>query len=111
MSEIILISIPETTIKSIVEEAVKNAITGIKVKGSSQNSVVDLKGLLEVRPFIGSQSTIYKKVALGLIPHSKQGKKLFFDLAEIDNWLLSNKIKTVAELKKEAANYLKNKRR
>jgi len=56
--------------------------------------VVDLSGLLKARPFIGSRSTIYKKAYQGLIPHSKRGKKLYFDLSEIDKWLLQNKVNT-----------------
>lgn len=63
----------------------------------SENRVVDLDGLLVARPFIGSRSTLYKKVSKGLIPHSKQGKKLFFDLQVIDQWLLENKVKTTSE--------------
>ena len=59
------------------------------------HNIVDLTGLLEARPMIGSRSTLYKKVSKGLIPHSKQGKKLYFNLEEIDRWLLANKVKTV----------------
>jgi len=66
-----------------------------------ENKVVDLDGLLIARPFIGSRSTLYKKIAKGLIPHSKQGKKLFFDLQLIDQWLLENKVKTSFERRKE----------
>ncbi len=68
--------------------------------------VVDLDGLLESRPFIGSRSTIYKKVSRGEIPHSKSGKRLIFDLNEVDKWLLSNKVKSPAEIEAEADKYL-----
>ena len=59
--------------------------------------VVDLTGLLKARPFIGSRSTLYKKAYQGLIPHSKRGKKLYFDLTEIDNWLLANKANAISQ--------------
>ncbi len=86
-------------------------ISPIINQGVQQCNVVDLNGLLEARPIIGKRSTINKKIQHGIIPHSKQGKKVYFDLNEIDKWLLSNKIKTVEELEKEARDYLKNKRR
>lgn len=65
------------------------------------NFVVDLNGLIKARPFIGSRSTLYKKVSKGLIPHSKQGKKLYFDLNEIDEWLLKYKVKPIDKLHQE----------
>jgi len=73
--------------------------------------VVDMDGLIKARPFIGSRSTIYKKVSAGLIPHSKQGKRLIFDLNLIDDWLLSNKIKTVQEIAQETDEYLSRRKR
>jgi len=66
----------------------------LKNKDSPNARVVDLDGLIKARPFIGSRSTIYKKVSRGEIPHSKSGKRLIFDLNAIDKWLLSNSIKT-----------------
>lgn len=69
--------------------------------------VVDLDGLIEARPFIGSRSTIYKKVSRGEIPHSKSGKRLIFDLNTVDEWLLSNRTKTEAELEEESENFLR----
>ncbi len=68
--------------------------------------IVDLDRLLELRPIIGAKSTIYKKASAGTIPHSKQGKKLFFELAEIDSWLLADKVKTVDEIEEETVNFL-----
>ena len=70
-------------------------------KESSSNIVVDLNGLIKARPFIGSRSTLYKKIAKGLIPHSKQGKKLYFNLNEIDEWLMKYKVKPIDDLLQE----------
>lgn len=69
---------------------------------SPHRNIVDLTGLLEARPILGSRSTLYKKVSKGLIPHSKQGKKLYFNLDEIDHWLLANNVKTIGEREREA---------
>ena len=62
MDNIVLISIPETTIRHIVEQAVENALSKYTAEQKqSENKVVDLYGLLQARPIIGSKSTIYKK--------------------------------------------------
>lgn len=80
-------------------------------QGSPQCQVVDINGLLKARPFIGTKNTIYSKVRTNQIPHSKPDKKLYFDLIEIDKWLLSYKVKTAEELEKEANDYLNKRRR
>ena len=71
-----------------------------------KQQIVDLDGLLKARPFVGSKSTIYKKVSRGEIPHSKRGKRLIFDLKTIDHWLLSNKIKTADEIQAETMAFI-----
>ncbi len=106
MQDFVLISIPETTIKNIVEQAVREAFASQAPSTYKEQSIVDLDGLLKARPFIGSKSTIYKKVSAAIIPHSKSGKRLIFDLNEIDEWLLAHKIKTAEELDAEAMAYM-----
>ena len=68
--------------------------------------IVDLDRLLELRPIVGAKSTIYKKASAGTIPHSKRGKKLYFQLEEIDAWLLADKVKTVDEIEEETISFL-----
>lgn len=75
---------------------------------SQQPKIVDLDGLLNARPMVGSRSTVYKKACRGIIPHSKNGKRLVFDLHVIDQWLLSNKVKTAANIAEETEKYLNN---
>ena len=112
MENIVLISIPETTIRNIVEQAVENAMAKYKaLPEQPANKIVDLNGLLKARPFIGSRSTIYKKISKGIIPHSKRGKKVYFDLEEVDAWLISNKKKTVSDLLQEMETHLQSKRK
>ncbi len=71
--------------------------------------IVDLERLVELRPIVGTKSTIYKKVSAGTIPHSKRGKKLYFQLSEIDEWLVAGKVKTVAEMEQETTDFLTRK--
>jgi hypothetical protein len=54
-----------------------------------------------------SESDLYKKTSLGLIPHSKpNGKMIYFDREKLDVWMLGNPIKTAAQTATEAANYV-----
>jgi len=54
-----------------------------------------------------SKSYLYKLTSTGILPHSKPfGKCLFFDKAEIDAFLLSNKAATANEVDNRAANFV-----
>lgn len=59
-----------------------------------------------------SKQTAYKLTGKGLVPHSKRGKRLYFSKAEIDVWLLQNRVGGVSEIESKADEYLmKNRRR
>lgn len=61
----------------------------------------------EVCTFTGlSKSHIYKLTCAGKIPHYKQSKHLFFDRAEVETFLKENKVKTQAEIEREATVYV-----
>ena len=49
-----------------------------------------------------SKSYLYKLTSNNKIPHSKRGKRLYFDKKSLDNWLLSNKVKSISEIQNEA---------
>lgn len=54
-----------------------------------------------------SKSYLYKLTSQNILPHSKPfGKCLFFDKAEIDSFLLSNKAATANETDSRAANFV-----
>lgn len=53
-----------------------------------------------------SKSYLYKLTSTGQIPHSKpNGKQLYFDKSELDDWLLQNKVKQASSIEQEAINY------
>lgn len=108
MEEITFTQLSVSELRQIIQEELSKFFSQYESisKQTSEQKVVDLNGLLKARPFIGSRSTVYKKVSSGLIPHSKSGKRLIFDLRLVDEWLLSNKVKTVKEIEKEAEIYL-----
>ena len=54
-----------------------------------------------------SHSHLYKLTSSGRIPSYKpNGKKLYFNRAELDQWLLSNKQVSNDEIDQQAADYL-----
>jgi excisionase family DNA binding protein len=54
-----------------------------------------------------SHSHLYKLTSSGTIPFYKpNGKKLYFNRAELDEWLLRNRNSTKAEIEQRAADYL-----
>ncbi|WP_313101837.1 helix-turn-helix domain-containing protein [Epilithonimonas sp.] len=58
-----------------------------------------------------SVPTIYSKVSKRELPFMKQGKRLYFSLTELTEYLKNGKKKTFAEVEAEAGKYLsKNKK-
>lgn len=62
----------------------------------------------EVALYTGlSKSWLYKLTSTGKISHYKpQGKQIYFEKAELDRWLLRNRIKTNQELETAASTYV-----
>lgn len=59
-----------------------------------------------------SSSYMYKLTSSKLIPHSKpQGKMIYFDRQDLENWMLKNPIKTESQLETAAALHLTIKKR
>ena len=46
-------------------------------------------------------STLYSKVSRNEIPVCKRGNRLYFDRAEILEWVRSGRVKTIEEIRKE----------
>jgi excisionase family DNA binding protein len=54
-----------------------------------------------------SQSHLYKLTSTGAIPHYKpNGKKIYFNRVELEDWLLSNRVNSEDEIEQQAADYL-----
>ena len=86
MSEIILTTISKKEIKKLVEEAVQKAIPrNLNLTDDQNSSFMDVNQAAE---FLGiAKATLYGKCCNQLIPHFKKGKKLYFDKAELLDWL------------------------
>lgn len=57
-----------------------------------------------------SKGQLYRLTSEKQIPHSKRGKRVFFDKAELDRWLLKDKVLTADEVNSQAATYIATKK-
>jgi excisionase family DNA binding protein len=62
----------------------------------TENQILTLKKLCEYVDM--APASIYKRTSDRSIPHYKLGKKLYFKKDEIDEWMVSNKVKTRKEI-------------
>ena len=82
-----------------------------------ENLLLDKKKVLnfnEATIFLNlSKSHLYKLTSSNEIPHYKpNGKRIYFNRVELENWLLRHRIKTNEEIDTEASNYiLRNQRK
>ena len=105
MDKVILISIPETSIKSMIEQAVSKAFSDHLP--SSKSNTKTIFNFDEACAYIGiSKSHGYKLTSQGLIPFSKKGRKNYFDKDKLNDWLLENSSRDANALKKEAQSYI-----
>jgi excisionase family DNA binding protein len=59
-----------------------------------------------------SESHLYKLTSRKQVPHfCPQGKKLYFNRKELDQWLQTNRKNTTEEVEREATDYILNNRR
>jgi len=76
---------------------------------TSDYSTKHLMTISEAAQFLSlSTSTIYSKVCKMEIPVHKKGKRLYFEMHELHEWIREGKRKTAEELHKAADEYLKN---
>lgn len=85
-----------------IEEKILQDLAEIKVRLLGSKKVMNVQ---EAAEFLGiARSYLYKLVHWGKIPHSKpEGKIIFFDREDLEQWALSNKTMTVQERKSRVA--------
>lgn len=76
-----------------------------------RNSLLAAKNVLcfeDVALLTGlSKSHLYKLTCSRQIPHYKpNGKQMYFDRVELENWMKQNKVATTAEIEQVATNYV-----
>jgi len=89
-----------------MEEKILNQLDRIE-----RNSLLASKNVLnfeDARFLLGvSGSHMYKMTSGKKIPfYRPNGKQIYFDRTEIENWMKQNRVSTQAEIETEAANYI-----
>ena len=74
---------------------------------TQQSRPLNLKEAAEFLDF--SRSYLYRLTSQGRVPcYKPEGKRIYFDRAELVNWLKRNRIRPQEELEATAANYVVN---
>ncbi|WP_081909680.1 helix-turn-helix domain-containing protein [Aureispira sp. CCB-QB1] len=101
------LSIPE--FRKLLREEVKQVLSEQATSDTHQQQQTILN-FEEGCQYIGiSKSHGYKLTSQQLIPFSKRGKRIYFEKAALDQWLLSNKVQSVSELEEDMDSYLAKK--
>lgn len=100
------LSIPE--VRQIFRDELESFFAE-KQSGSKQIETDEISGIDLAIELTGlAKPTIYGLVSERKIPHSKQGKRLYFSRRELIEWIKDGKRKTQTEIKIEAENYVEN---
>lgn len=101
-------SLPSTVLEILKKvERLESLISELQLqsKPEAQNHWLSIDELCEYLPGNPAKATIYDKVSKRTIPFHKEagGKRLAFRKSEIDTWLMSQRRKTITELKEEVS--------
>ena len=111
MSEIIVLT--KIEVENLIKKVITETFSSLDLSSTNipltHNDFMDIN---ETANFLKlAKQTLYSKVHARLIPHFKEGKRLYFSREELTKWIISNKVKTIEEIESEADNYIFLKRR
>src|ERR1700756_237542 len=91
-------------------ESLLKELKGQTVKADS--IAFEIMNINQTAEYIGiAKSTMYKFTSCRMIPHFKQGKKIYFKKSELDEWITKNKVMKREEIEIKAATYVSTRRR
>lgn len=103
-----LTNLDEQEFKEFLRDAIKEVLGD--VIPTLKEEAPDILDVEQAAKFLRLKiNTIYEKTSRKLIPHFKQGNKLYFKRSELETWVTRGKIKTSDELAGDAATYTMNK--
>lgn len=106
MDKHIFTQLSESDIRQLIREEFQIVIQQLNEKNA--DATPKIMPFPEGCKYVGiSHSHGYKLTSQKLIPHFKRGKKIYFDRALLDQWLLSNRVPTIEEMTKETDEYLR----
>ena len=92
-----------------IQERLETVENTVKMAGLVKKEVLTFD---EAATFTGmSKSYLYKQTAQKNVPHYKPaGKLVYFNRAELESWLLQNRVSTTDEITSKAVNYCMTKK-
>ncbi|OJW81837.1 MAG: hypothetical protein BGO69_15170 [Bacteroidetes bacterium 46-16] len=76
-------------------------------RSTSSSPKVEVLSIEQAAEFLNlNKTTIYSLVSRRQIPNYKQGKRLYFFLHELTEWIIEGRKKTDKELQTDAQNYI-----
>jgi predicted DNA-binding transcriptional regulator AlpA len=112
MHQTIFISLPIEDFQNVIIDCVNTCLRTNQQEQSEHiknDRWLDINELCQYHPDKPTKATVYGWVNARTIPVHKGGKKLRFLVSEIDDWLLSDRLQSQAEMVNEAGKYLVNK--
>lgn len=83
----------------ILQTQIRDLQAALEQVAAGSGEVLNFEQCLKVTGF--SKGLLYRMTSCREIPHYKRGKFVFFKRSEVENWLLSNRVKTKEEIRKE----------
>ncbi len=100
-----LTNLDEKEFKAFLKEAIREVLQEELTKQTETSShILDVR---QAAKFLRLQlTTLYEKTSRKLIPHFKKGNKLYFNLSDLQKWIMEGKVKTTGEIDGEAVTYV-----
>ncbi|MFN3761268.1 MAG: helix-turn-helix domain-containing protein [Algoriphagus aquaeductus] len=109
MNDVLLTPIRLNELEQLIENSVERAMKAFgskQAEASTQSSEKPLS-ISEAADFLNlSVPTLYSKVSRGQLPVMKRGKRLYFSLPELSDYLKAGRKKSNEEIAAEADQYL-----
>ncbi len=105
MENLVFTQLSVTEIRRLFREEIEEFFAENKLN-ENQSNTDEIGGIDLAIQITGlAKPTIYGLVSERKMPHSKQGKRLYFSRQELTEWIKNGKRKTHSEIAIEAANY------
>lgn len=90
--------------KSLLKESLREILAEGGFQSGNESTLINIQEAAALLNL--AVATVYEKTSEKLIPHYKHGKKIMFKKSELLAWVESRKVKTIHEIRKDAASQM-----
>ena len=103
----VIIQLDSEQLFEVIESAVRKALDKREAEIESTATIRKIMSLTDFCEYTGlTRQTAYKLTSAQKVPHSKRGKRLYFDREKVDAWLLENQVAMQKDITGKANDYL-----